>query len=120
MLGRRRDRDARRASGCPSSRPALDLIAPVVGAIGAARGGAVRGGPYAARGARGCSSAPRSSASVTDAMLLGHWYLVQPGLRRDPVKELVRLTGDHLAVRVAVMLWPTGMVQVLNGTVDDG
>ena len=27
---------------------------------------------------------------VTDAMLLGHWYLVQPGLPREPIKELVR------------------------------
>jgi site-specific DNA-methyltransferase (adenine-specific) len=24
-------------------------------------------------------------------MLLGHWYLVQPGLSREPIRELVRL-----------------------------
>ena len=57
---------------------------------------------------------------VSDAMLLGHWYLVQPGLRRDPVKELVRWTAIVWPFEIAVFLWPTGMVQVLNGTVDDG
>jgi hypothetical protein len=57
---------------------------------------------------------------VSDAMLLGHWYLVQPGLPRDAVKQLVRLTAVIWPLEVAVMLWPTGMVQVLNGTVDDG
>ena len=35
--------------------------------------------------------------AVTDAMLLGHWYLVQPGLRRDPIKEVVRIVA---------VLWP--------------
>jgi hypothetical protein len=53
-------------------------------------------------------------------MLLGHWYLVQPGLPRDAVKQLVLLTAVIWPLEVAVMLWPTGMVQVLNGTVDDG
>ena len=57
---------------------------------------------------------------VSDAMLLGHWYLVQPGSARDAVKQLVRLTAVIWPLEVAVMLWPTGMVQVLNGTVDDG
>ena len=45
------------------------------------------------------SSAPRSSGAVTDAMLLGHWYLVQPGLARGPLLELVRWTGLAVAVR---------------------
>ena len=31
--------------------------------------------------------------SVSDAMLLGHWYLVQPGLPREPLKELVVWTA---------------------------
>ena len=57
---------------------------------------------------------------VSDAMLLGHWYLVQPGLPRDAVKQLVRVAAWLWPLEVAVMLWPTGMVQVLNGTVDDG
>ena len=53
-------------------------------------------------------------------MLLGHWYLVQPGLRRDALKELVVWTAIMWPFEVAVFLWPTGMVQMFNGTVDDG
>ena len=58
--------------------------------------------------------------AVSDAMLLGHWYLVQPGLARGPLIELVRWTGWSWPFEVAVLLWPTGMVSVLNGTIDDG
>jgi len=53
-------------------------------------------------------------------MLLGHWYLVQPGLRRDALKDLVRWTAIVWPFEVAVFLWPTGMVQVLNSTISDG
>jgi hypothetical protein len=53
-------------------------------------------------------------------MLLGHWYLVQPGLKRDPLKELVLWTGAMWPLEIAVFLWPVGMVQVLDGTIDDG
>ena len=53
-------------------------------------------------------------------MLLGHWYLVQPGLRRDALKELVVWTGIVWPFEVAVFLWPTGMVQMFTGAVDDG
>ena len=58
--------------------------------------------------------------AVSDAMLLGHWYLVQPGLRRDALNELVRWTALVWPFELAVFLWPTGMVQVLNSTVSDG
>jgi hypothetical protein len=58
--------------------------------------------------------------SVSDAMLLGHWYLVQPGLPRGPVKELVAWTAIAWPFEMAVFLWPTGMVQVINGGIDDG
>ena len=58
--------------------------------------------------------------SVSDAMLLGHWYLVQPGLARRPLLELVRWTGWMWPAEVIVLLWPTGMFSVLDGSVDDG
>jgi len=58
--------------------------------------------------------------AVSDAMLLGHWYLVQPGLPRDAIKELVRWTAWVWPFEILVFLWPTGMVQVLNGVVKDG
>ena len=54
-------------------------------------------------------------------MLLGHWYLVQPGLGRDPIKELVE-GGRACSGRSSscVFLSRPGMVSVLNGTIDDG
>ena len=58
--------------------------------------------------------------AVTDGMLLGHWYLVQPGLPRGPLLELVRWTGWLWPFEIAVLLIPTGMISVLNGTIDDG
>ena len=58
--------------------------------------------------------------SVSDAMLLGHWYLVQPGLARGPLLEMVRWVGIVWPLEVASLLWPTGMVSVLNGSIDDG
>jgi hypothetical protein len=99
--------------------PRLDLIAPVIGAIGLVVAAQFSGGPALLAGARLLVGAAFLGC-VSDAMLLGHWYLVQPGLPRDAVKQLVRLTAFIWPVEVAVMLWPTGMVQVLNGTVDDG
>ena len=58
--------------------------------------------------------------AVTNAMLLGHWYLVQPGLPRKHLNELVDLLGKVWPFEVLVLLAPTGMVSVLNGSIDDG
>jgi hypothetical protein len=58
--------------------------------------------------------------AVSDAMLLGHWYLTQPGLGREPLKELVRLLAWLWPIEVALFLIPDGMVQVLTGAIDDG
>lgn len=58
--------------------------------------------------------------AVSDAMLLGHWYLVQPGLSRAPLNELVRWTTALWPFELVVLLIPTGMVSVLNGTINDG
>jgi hypothetical protein len=57
---------------------------------------------------------------VSDAMLLGHWYLVQPGLPRRHVNEIVRAFLWTWPIEVMVMLVPTGMFSVFSGTVDDG
>ena len=57
---------------------------------------------------------------ITDAMLLGHWYLVQPGLPRRLLNELVTMVGFIWPAELLVMLLPTGMFAVLSGTVDDG
>ena len=53
-------------------------------------------------------------------MLLGHWYLVQPGLPRRLLNELVRATMIVWPIEVGLLLVRPGMIQVLNGTIDDG
>lgn len=58
--------------------------------------------------------------SVTSAMLLGHWYLVQPGLPRAPLEELVRLSGLVLPVEVTALLLPPGMVALVGSPSRDG
>ena len=57
---------------------------------------------------------------ISDAMLLGHWYLVQPGLSREPIKELVRLAACVWPFEVLLYVWPHGMTQVFTGVIDDG
>ena len=58
--------------------------------------------------------------AVTDAMLLGHWYLVQPGLPRRLLHELVDALGWVWPIEVVALLLPTGMLSVWTGAVDDG
>lgn len=99
--------------------PALDLIAPAIGAIGIIGSGVVDGSPVWLAVARLLVGAAFLGA-VTDAMLLGHWYLVQPGMPRGPLLELVYWTFALWVPEVLLMLVPVGMVSVLNGTIDDG
>ena len=99
--------------------PVLDLVAPAVAVVGLVAAAAADGGPVALAIARTLIGAV-FLGSVTDAMLLGHWYLVQPGLGRARLNELVRWVAIVWPFEVAVMLWPTGMVQVIDGTVKDG
>ena len=58
--------------------------------------------------------------AVTDLMLLGHWYLVQPGMTRKLLNELTNAVLVIWLLEVFVMILPTGMISVLNGTIDDG
>ncbi len=99
--------------------PRLDLIAPAIGLVGLVAGGIDAGSPAWLSVLRLLVGAAFLGA-VTDAMLLGHWYLVQPGLARGPLLDLVRWTGLIWPLEVAVMLLPTGMVSVLTGRIDDG
>ena len=45
--------------------------------------------------------------AVTDAMLLGHWYLVQPGLPRGLLHELVDALGWVWPIEVVALLLPS-------------
>jgi hypothetical protein len=99
--------------------PGLDLLGPAAG-VGALLGAAsVVGGPYPLTAARLLVGAAFLGL-VTDAMLLGHWYLVQPCLARTPIIELVRAVCWLWPLEVALLLVPTGMVSVLDGRLDDG
>jgi hypothetical protein len=99
--------------------PVLDLVAPVVGTIGIVASGVVDGSPVWLAVARLLVGAAFLGA-VTDAMLLGHWYLVQPGMARGPLLELVRWTFALWIPETLLWLVPVGMVSVFNGTIDDG
>lgn len=99
--------------------PRLDVIAPVIGAIGLVAAGLASGGNDALAVARTLVGAAFLGA-VTDAMLLGHWYLVQPGLPRRLLNEQVNWVVWVWPAEVILLLVPTGMVSVLNGSIDDG
>lgn len=103
----------------PEFPPQLDAIAPVIGMIGLLFAAHADGGPLALACVRTVVGAAFLGA-VTDAMLLGHWYLVQPGLGRRPLLELVRWTAVVWPLEVGALLWPTGMVSVFTGAIDDG
>jgi hypothetical protein len=106
-------------ASAPEFPPLLDLVAPVVGAAGLVAGGLHAGGPHALAIVRILVGAAFLGA-VSDAMLLGHWYLVQPGLGRAPLNELNRWVAITWPFEVVALLWPVGMVSVLNGHIKDG
>lgn len=114
------DREAaEKEAGAKEFDPRLDLIAPVIGVVGVVAAALEAGGPHWLAVARFVVGAAFLGV-ITDAMLLGHWYLVQPGLARGALLELVDWTMWLWVPEVALLLIPTGMVSALNGTIDDG
>ena len=103
----------------PEFPPALDLVAPIAGAGAILACAATVGGPYPLAAYRLLVGAAFLGV-LTDAMLLGHWYLTQPGLPREPIRELVRWAAPIWVLEVIGMLWPVGMVSVLTGSISDG
>ena len=98
--------------------PVLDLIAPIIGTFGLVAGAVDAAGPIWLSVARTLVGAAFLGA-VSNSMLLGHWYLVQPGLSRDPIFTLVNWTGLLWLPELVLLCIPTGMFSVLNGTIDD-
>jgi hypothetical protein len=103
----------------PEFPPVLDLVAPVIGLVGLVAASFDAGGHWWVALLRTLAGAAFLGV-VTDAMLLGHWYLVQPGMSRAPLLELVRWTMWVWPIEVIAMLLPTGMFSAWAGTVDDG
>ncbi|MGA1346716.1 MAG: hypothetical protein ACO35E_12180, partial [Ilumatobacteraceae bacterium] len=107
----------------PEFDPRLDLVPAVLGAFGLVAAGLAATDGSAYDGAVSVLRVLVGAAflgAVTDAMLLGHWYLVQPGLPRRHLNDLVRALGMIWPAEVLVMLLPTGMISVWTGSVDDG
>lgn len=118
MTGIDRD-DQRFDKDAPEFPPVLDLVPPAFGLIACVAAGIDAADPAWLGVARIVVGALFLGA-VSDGMLLGHWYLVQPGLARGPLNELVKWTTALWPFELLVLLLPTGMVSVLNGTIDDG
>ena len=111
------------AAGVAEFPPVLDLVPVAVGVIGllfAAVDAAPNGGGDIALSILRTLAGAAFIGCVTNAMLLGHWYLVQPGLPRRLLDEIVVALGWTWPIEVAALLIPTGMVSVWTGAVDDG
>jgi len=126
MTGIVRQRSDATGAG-PEFPPLVDLLPVVAGVVGlvaaagdAASGSAEGSARYVAVALARTIVGAAFIGAITDAMLLGHWYLVQPGLPRRLLNELVGALGWVWPAEVAVMLLPTGMLAVLAGNVDDG
>ena len=103
----------------PEFPPMLDLIPVAFGIVALIAGGVASGGDAPVLSVARWLAGAAFLGAVSDGMLLGHWYLVQPGLPRAPLLELVRWVGYTWPVEVALFLVPVGMVSVFNGTIDD-
>jgi hypothetical protein len=117
------DRTTTRAEGGLEFPPWLDLVPVAIGAVGliaAAVDAAPDGGADAVVSLLRTLVGAAFLGAVTDAMLLGHWYLVQPGLPRRLLNELVTALAWIWPLEVVALLLPTGMFSVWSGAVDDG
>ena len=99
--------------------PWIDLAAPVLSIAGLIAASVDAGGNLFVSLLRTFAGAA-FLGSVTDAMLLGHWYLVQPGLPRRHLNDLVRALGWVWPVEIIALLLPIGMFSVWSGSVSDG
>jgi len=119
MTGINRDQSEREVALGQEFNPLLDLVPVVFGVVALIAAGVSDGGNDALAIIRTIVGAA-FLGFVSDAMLLGHWYLVQPGLPRRHVNDIVRTFLVIWPLEVIVMLIPTGMFSVFSGSVDDG
>jgi hypothetical protein len=124
MTGIERDVDESMVRSGSEFNPNLDLVPAAIGFIGliAAAIDATDGvslGTLAVALLRTLIGAAFIGA-ISDGMLLGHWYLVQPGLPRKLLNEMVTALMWLWPLEVGALLLPTGMISVWLGTVDDG
>ena len=103
----------------PEFPPILDLLPVAFGTVGLIAAALNAGGNTWVALARTLVGAAFLGA-LSDSMLLGHWYLTQPGLPRRLINEIVNALAWLWPLELLVMLLPTGMIAVLTGQVDDG
>ena len=123
MTGIERERDETAEARGPEFPPILDLVPVAFGVIGLVAAGfdaAPDGGGDAVVAVLRTLVGAAFLGAVTDAMLLGHWYLVQPGLPRKLLNEIVTALGWIWPLEIVVLLLPPGMIGVLTGSIDDG
>lgn len=99
--------------------PIWDLVVGLVGLVGLLVHVGVTYDPVALALIRAAVGA-LFLGTLTCGMLLGHWYLLQPGLTRAPLIELVWLLVLLWPIELAAQLWPTGMTSVISGDINDG
>lgn len=103
----------------PEFNPTLDLVPAVIGMVGLIAASFDAGGNVVVALLRTLIGAAFIGA-ISDGMLLGHWYLVQPGLPRRLLNQMVTALGWLWPLEVGALLLPTGMISVWTGAVDDG
>ena len=103
----------------PEFNPIFDLVPALIGTVGLVAAALDAGGNTTVALLRTLIGAAFIGA-ISDGMLLGHWYLVQPGLPRKLLNEMVAALGWLWPLEVGALLLPVGMISVWNGTVDDG
>lgn len=87
----------------------VDFLAPALGIVGLVAAGLEADGSVALAIVRVIAGALFLGA-VTDTMLLGHWYLVQPGMSRAPLIELIIWAGVLCLADAVLWLVPTGLL----------
>jgi len=124
MTGIERDVDESVVRSGSEFNPNLDLVPAAIGFIGliAAAIDATNGAWFATLTVALLRTLIGAAfiGAISDGMLLGHWYLVQPGLPRKLLNEMVTALMWLWPLEVGAMLLPTGMISVWLGTVDDG
>jgi hypothetical protein len=103
----------------PEFPPVLHLVPGLIGTVGLIAVALDTGGNAGVALARTLVGAAFLGA-LSDSMLLGHWYLTQPGLPRQLINEIVNALAWLWPLELIVLLLPTGMIAVLTGAVDDG
>jgi len=96
-----------------NKRSKLDLIAPILGIPGI-----IAAGISAASEGGGGDVIVSLLRVVVGTLFLG--AVVQPGMPRKLINEITNAVIYLWPLEVAVLLLPTGMISVLNGSIDDG